>query len=155
MEKEIIDYKIVDNKCDAKKCDDLLTELIMSERRYDSNIKETFRVNNFYTEIFNRENNVLICALNGDETVGYIYGFLKESAGELLYENVALIDALYVKDNYRRQGIATNLINEFFKWCDLKNIKYIEIGTLVENKDAYSLYKKLGFEVVSYRMRRD
>lgn len=151
----MIEYKIVSTFDEAKQCDNLLTELIMSERKYDSNIKETFRVNNFYTGIFDKKNKVLICALNSDEIVGYIYGFLKESADELLYENVGLIDALYVIDDYRRQGVATNLINEFYNWCDLNNIKIVEIGTLVENKCAFNLYKKLGFEVISYRMRRD
>ena len=151
----MVQYKIVNNYDDAKQCDDLLTELIMSERKYDDNVKKTFRVNNYYTEIYNKENNILICSVSGDEIVGFVYGYLKEQAGELLYENVGLIDALYVKDNYRMQGIATNLINEFYKWCDLKNIKHVEIGSFVENKDAYNLYKKLGFEVVSYRMRRN
>lgn len=150
----MIQYKIVDNIEEAKICDDLLTELIMSERKYDDNVKESFRVNNYYTEIYNKDYNVLICAKNNDIIVGFIYGFLKEQAGQLLYENVGLIDALYVRDNYRKQGIATNLINEFYKWCDLKDIKYIEIGSFVENKDAYKLYKKLGFEVVSYRMKK-
>lgn len=150
----MVQYKIVNNYDDAKQCDNLLTELIMSEKKYDSNIKETFVVNNYYTEIYNKENNVLICSVSGDEIVGFVYGYLKEQAGELLYENVGLIDALYVRDNYRKQGIATYLINEFYKWCDLKNIKYIEIGSFVENKDAYNLYKKLGFEVVSYRMKK-
>lgn len=82
----MVQYKIVDNYGDAKQCDNLLTELIMSERKYDSNIKETFVVNNYYTEIYNKENNVLICSLSGDEIVGFIYGFLKEQAGELLYK---------------------------------------------------------------------
>lgn len=150
----MVQYKIVNNYDDAKQCDNLLTELIMSEKKYDSNIKETFVVNNYYTEIYNKENNILICSVCDDEIVGFVYGYLKEQAGEFLYENVGLIDALYVRDNYRKQGIATNLINEFYKWCDLKNIKYIEIGSFVENKDAYNLYKKLGFEVVSYRMKK-
>lgn len=150
----MIQYKIVDSIEEAKVCDDLLTELIMSERKYDDNVKESFRVNNYYTEIYNKDYNLLICAKNNDIIVGFIYGFLKEQAGQLSYENVGLIDALYVRDNYRKQGIATNLINEFYKWCDLKDIKYIEIGSFVENKDAYKLYKKLGFEVVSYRMKK-
>lgn len=150
----MIQYKIVDSIEEAKVCDDLLTELIMSERKYDDNVKESFRVNNYYTEIYNKDYNLLICAKNNDIIVGFIYGFLKEQVGQLLYENVGLIDALYVRDNYRKQGIATNLINEFYKWCDLKDIKYIEIGSFVENKDAYKLYKKLGFEVVSYRMKK-
>ena len=46
----MIQYKIVDSIEEAKVCDDLLTELIMSERKYDDNVKESFRVNNYYTE---------------------------------------------------------------------------------------------------------
>ena len=33
----MISIKMVDNIDDAKKCDELLTELIMSERKYDNN----------------------------------------------------------------------------------------------------------------------
>ena len=110
-----MEYKIVDNIEEAKICDDLLTELVMFERKYDDNVKETYVVNNYYTEIFNKDYNALICAKNNDDIVGFIYGFLKYEKGSFVKENVGFIDALYVKDEYRKQGIASHLIEEFYK----------------------------------------
>ena len=105
-----MEYKIVDNIEEAKICDDLLTELIMSERKYDDNVKESFRVNNYYTEIFNKDYNVLICAKHNDIIVGFIYGFIKYEKGDFVKENVGFIDAVYVKNEYRKQRIASQLV---------------------------------------------
>jgi GNAT superfamily N-acetyltransferase len=149
-----MEYKIVDNIEEAKKCDDLLTELIMSERKYDDNVKESFRVNNYFTKIYDKDYNSLICVLCDNDIIGFIYGFLKHEKGEFAKENVGFIDALYVKDEYRKQGIASQLIEEFYKWCKLKDVKYIEIGSFVKNEAAFSLYKKFGFEVTTYYMRK-
>lgn len=149
-----MEYKIVDNISEAKMCDDLLTELIMSERKYDSNVKETYKVNKYFTQIYDKDYNTLICAIIDDKIIGFIYGLLKHEKGDFAKENVGFIDALYVKNEYRNQGIASKLIEEFYKWCDIKEIKYIEIGSFVENDVAYNLYKKLGFEVVTYYMKK-
>ena len=46
-------YKIIDNIEDTKKCDVLLTKLIMSERKYDTNVKETFITSECYKNILN------------------------------------------------------------------------------------------------------
>ena len=149
-----MEYKIVDNIEEAKKCDDLLTELVMSERKYDSNVKETYKVNNYFTRMYNSDNNALICAVIDNNIVGFIYGFLKYEKGDFVKESVGFIDALYVKDEHRKQGIATKLIEEFYKWCDLKEIKYLEIGSFIQNEVAYEFYKKLGFEVATHYMRK-
>jgi len=150
----VIQYKIVDSIEEAKACDDLLTKLIMSERKYDDNVKESFKVSDYFTKIYDKDYNSLICALSDKEIIGFIYVFLKHEKGEFAKESVGFIDALYVRDNYRKQGIATNLINEVYKWCDLKEIKFVEIGSFVKNEAAFSLYKKFGFEVTTYYMRK-
>ena len=146
--------KTVDNIEEAKTCDELLTELIKSERKYDDNVKETFKVKNFFPKTYDKNHNTLICVKKENEIVGFIYGYLKHEKGKFVKENVGFIDALYVKDEYRKQGIATKLIEEFYKWCDLKEIKFIEIGSYVENKAAYNLYKKFGFETITYYMKK-
>lgn len=150
----MIQYKIVDNIEEAKICDDLLTKLIMSERKYDDNVKETYKVKKYFTEIYDKDYNALICASIDDKIIGFIYGFLKYEQGNFVKENVGFIDALYVNDEYRNQGIASKLIEEFYKWCDLKKIKFLEIGSFVENEVAYNFYKKLGFEVVTQYMKK-
>lgn len=149
-----MEFKIVENIEEAKICDNLLTELIMSERKYDDNVNESYKVDKYYTEIFDKDYNTLICALCDDIVVGFIYGFLKYEKGILVKKNVGFIDALYVKEKYRNQGIATGLIEEFSKWCDLKDIKSVEIDSFIKNEAACKLYKKFGFEITSYRMRK-
>ena len=149
-----MEFKIVENIEEAKICDDLLTELIMSERKYDDNVNESYKVDKYYTEIFDKDYNTLICASCDGIIVGFIYGFLKYEKGILVKENVGFIDALYVKEKYRNQGIATGLIEEFYKWCDLKDIKSVEIDSFIKNEAACKLYKKFGFEITSYRMRK-
>ena len=150
----MISIKKIDSAEDARKCDNLLTELVMSERKYDLNVKDTFKVNAYYTEIYGKEYCIILGAFDGVEIIGFIYGFLKQEKGELVYDNVGFIDALYVKDDYRNRGVASNLIQEFYKWCDSKDIKYIEVGSYVNNKEAFNLYQKNGFEVVTYFMRK-
>ncbi len=130
-----MEFKIVENIEEAKICDDLLTELIMSERKYDDNVNKSYKVDKYYTEIFDKDYNTLICA----SCDGIVVGF---------------IDALYVKEKYRNQGIATGLIEEFYKWCELKEIKSVEIDSFIKNKASCKLYKKFGFEITSYRMRK-
>lgn len=145
---------MVGNIEEAKKCDDLLTELIMSERKYDDNVKKSFKVSDYFTKIYDKDYNSLICVLCDNDIIGFIYGFLKHEKGEFAKENVGFIDAIYVKNEYRKQGIASKLIEEFYNWCRSKDIKYIEIGSFVKNEAAFSLYKKFGFEVTTYYMRK-
>lgn len=150
-----MEYKIVDSIEEAQICDDLLTKLIMSERKYDDNVKETYKVNYYYTELFNKDYNVLICAKHNDNIVGFIYGFIKYEKGDLVKANVGFIDAVYVKNEFRKQGIASQLINEFYKWCNSKDVKYVEVSSYIKNDGACNLYKKFGFEITSYYMRKN
>lgn len=51
-----------------------------------------------------------------------------------------------VKIDYRRQGIATLLINHILNFCKEKNIKTIHLEVNEENFSAISLYQKFGFK---------
>ena len=58
----------------------------------------------------------------------------------------ALIDGLYVKNEYRRRGIASNLIAHAKKWVKDKNIENLYINVLEGNMEAMNLYYKNGFK---------
>ena len=47
---------------DAKICDELLTKLIQSERKFNKNIKYNNIVKDFFEKIYNNDNNVIFCA---------------------------------------------------------------------------------------------
>lgn len=131
---------------DAKICDELLTKLIQSERKFNKNIKSNYIVKDFFEKIYNNDNNVIFCAKIDKVIVGYIYcRFDSDCNGPMLHQE-ALIDGLYVKNEYRRRGIANNLIAYVKKWVKDKKIKNLYINVLEENMEAMNLYYKNGFK---------
>ena len=135
----------VDNLNDARKCNELLTLLIENEAKYNENINKNYIVNNWFENLYNMENNVLYVAKENEEIVGYIYCKIITGENGLTNNLEALIDGLYVLEEYRKKGIATALINKAKQWCRNKNVKYIMINVLEDNKTALNLYSKLNF----------
>lgn len=60
------------------------------------------------------------------------------------------IEAIYVDNNYRRQGIATKLLN-FFEEHYLNKDDVILLEVAVNNENAINLYKKFGFNIINTR----
>ena len=65
----------------------------------------------------------------------------------IMYEKCEIID-IYVKESYRRKGIAVSLINEILKDYNVENIT-LEVSSI--NNSAINLYEKLGFKKVAIR----
>ena len=66
---------------------------------------------------------------------------------DIIYEKCEIID-IYVKEEYRKKGIAMSLINEIEKDYAVENIT-LEVRE--DNIPAIKLYEKLGFKKVSIR----
>ena len=79
-----------------------------------------------------------ICAKYENKIVGF--------AGIKIVLDEADIMNIAVKKDYRRQGIATLLLNHILNICKEKSIKTINLEVNEENFSAISLYQKLGFE---------
>jgi len=138
---------------EAKECDKLLTLLIQDEKNYNENTKDNYKVDNWYPNLINKNNNQLFIAVNDNEIVGYIYVKILTSndSPEIYYE--ASISGIYVKESFRKQGIGTKLINEAKKWCINKGVTYLKLNVLEGNIAALNLYKKLGFNDFSRILR--
>ena len=138
---------------EAKECDKLLTLLIQDEKKYNENTKDDYIVDNWYPNLIDKNNNQLFIAVNDNEIVGYIYVKILTSndSPEIYYE--ASISGIYVKESFRKQGIATKLINEAKKWCINKGVTYLKLNVLEGNIAALNLYKKLGFNDFSRILR--
>ena len=91
------------------------------------------------------ENSHFICAKLEDEVVGF--------AGLKIVLDVADIMNIAVKDDYRRQGIATLLLNTLLNYCKKNDIKTINLEVNEENFSAIALYKKLGFTECGLRKK--
>lgn len=136
----------VENLEDAKKCNHLLTLLIRNEGKYNENINLNYEVNNWFENLYYKNNNVLYVAKEDEQVVGYVYCKINSFDNGPTNELEALIDGLYVIEKYRNKGIATTLINKAKQWCKDNNVKYIMINVLENNKKALKLYNKQNFE---------
>lgn len=123
---------------DCKICDNFLTLLIQDERKYDNTIDEKFVVKDYFINMINNQN-ILLLYKKENKPIGYI--FAKK------IDDKYLIDGLYIDINFRNKGIATKLIKEIIKEIYLLGDYEIFINVLKENKTAVNLYKNIGFIV--------
>ena len=123
---------------DCKICDNFLTLLIQDERKYDTTIDEKFVVKDYFINMINNQN-ILLLYKNENKPIGYI--FAKK------IDDKYLIDGLYIDINFRNKGIATKLIKVIIKEIYSLGDYEIFINVLKENKGAVNLYKNIGFIV--------
>lgn len=138
----------------ADKCDELLTLLILDERKYDANISSQVKIQGWYSTTLEDMNRVTYAMVEENKVVGFVHGYIKDIAGGMVDETVALLDALYVIPRYCSQGIGKLLVERFEKWGKLKGATFIDLSVLSDNKVAFNLYKKKGYIPLKSYLRK-
>ena len=104
---------------DCEIADSLLTELIKFESDIDKVINKNFIVKDFYSKIINKHTNMFcVYAQEDNQVLGYIYAYLKNPIGSVTFTNIICLDALYVKEEYRKQGIGKKLMGQLEIWAN-------------------------------------
>lgn len=103
---------------------------------------EPWSENTFKNTIGN-ENTYFICARYESKLLGYIgmYWVLDEG----------YVYNLAVDKDFRGLKIATNLINELFKYSESIGLKFLSLEVRRSNEIAKCLYQKLGFKLLGVR----
>ena len=130
---------------DAARLDALLTKLIRYEAQYDSNFIDSYVVIDNYLDRIGLEGHKLLLIEGEGEIVAFLYGFLYEIPG-MLAKPIAILDALYVEETYRRKGCAAQLISAFKSFAAESGVCRIELKVLSNNETALHLYEKLSFK---------
>lgn len=110
----------------------------------EQNIPNGWSKNAFLAEL-NKPNVIYSIALID----GGVAGFL----GVQYVLDTAEITNIAVSDNYKRQGIATKLLNNVFKQLKSQNISSIELEVRETNFSAQMLYQKADFIKCGVRKR--
>lgn len=145
--------KKVETKEEALECNKLLTMLIREEKEYDSNTNDSFVVNNWFENLYFKDDYTLFIDIEDNKIVGYIYAKIRELDFTSVKNEEVLIDGLYVLEEYRNRKIATNLINKVKEWSISKKIDTISLNVMYKNEIAKKLYIKLGFECFSLTLK--
>ncbi len=90
--------------------------------------------------------------IKNDNYIAIISEEKKINAFLLISENASSyeLEAIYVIDKYRHQGIASNLIKYFLtNYYDKQKDIFLEVRS--DNTEAIKLYQKFGFEIINTR----
>jgi ribosomal-protein-alanine N-acetyltransferase len=85
-----------------------------------------------------------ICAL-GENGVVLGYAGLSVVAGEGYINNLA------VRQEYRKQGVASALLDVFLRFAQAQNLEFLTLEVRLSNQAAKGLYMKHGFAQVGRR----
>ncbi len=91
----------------------------------------------------NNDTSYFLVATENDEVIGYIGISVVIDEGYIF--NVA------VKENHRKKGVATALVNELVTYGKKNNFYFITLEVRESNEKAKSLYSKFGFVKVGER----
>lgn len=91
----------------------------------------------------NKETYYYFVAKVADKIIGYI-------SAELLVDHFDIL-AIAVLDDYRRQNVATMLLNRLLDICKELNIENVFLEVRCNNLSAIKFYEKTGFEKISTR----
>lgn len=89
-----------------------------------------------------KENGIVLCFLYNTQVIALLSGYFAEGEGD--------ITSVAVDENFRRQGLAQCLIEEFEKIIP-DNTENIFLEVRESNFSAIKLYEKCGFEKLSVR----
>jgi len=142
---EIKDQDIINN---------FLEKLLHYEAiNYDKNTRQDAKINSYYNNKIGIKPYLILVAEIDNKVVGYIYG--RRLVNLLHYHKEAIIEHLYIEEEYRNQHIGTKLINSFTDIVKEEGIKFIHIDNYEKNTIAKNLYTKLGFNIMNEKRRKE
>ena len=108
---------------------DILNELFKSlikyeKANYDNNIKDNLIIDSYFNKRIDKDI-ILVAAVNS-KVIGYVYGIL-DLDNKIKDKLEASIDSIYVKEEYRYNGIGTKLIESIINEFRNKGVKYVPV----------------------------
>ncbi len=96
-------------------------------------------------KIINDKNNFILGAFAENHQLVGIMGFRREQRKKLKHKGT--IWGVYVSKEYRRKGIAKELLKELLnRTKEMEGLKQINLCVVTSNNAAVELYKKFGFQ---------
>lgn len=141
-------------KEDCKICDEFIGKLINFESSFDSIINKDVAVSGPAENNIKQED-VFVAYAKADKPMGYVFGYRQFNKGKIYNKNILILEALFVKEEYRKKGIGKLLVQAFENWAKEKYEDFvIEITYINSNKNAQKFYESLGYKSVKTTLRK-
>lgn len=150
-----MEYIKINSENDCVEADKLLNDLIKYESNFDDVINGKCTIKDFHKSMLDKSNVFAYYVKDNGSAVGYIFAYLKTPYNDVIKTNVVMLESLYIKEEYRKNGLGRTLIEMLEKWAKetLKDYS-IEIVCLSKNKEALKFYDKLGYSEVKTILRK-
>ena len=110
--------------------------IIEAERPFDSTLKEGIIHYYDLIELIASEKASVIVAEVENEIVGSVYAKILKGKPYQKFDQYAYLGFMYVKSEFRGQGIYKKIINHLVEWSKSKNISEIRLEVYDENTIA-------------------
>lgn len=145
-------------KSDLPELMKLLEEMVIYHTKIDRYYKSFSKYSGLKEEVeswlFNKEMKVLVAEDDG-ELVGYAQVSAEDAPTYAAVLKIGVVYDMYVREPYRRSGIANRMFTEAMAWFEKKKIKNIELSVDARNTAGVKYWESLGFSVYKFRMRKD
>jgi len=91
------------------------------------------------------KNSTFFFLLDDGEIVGYLKLNVEDAQTEEITDHAVEIERIYIRNNRKRKGYGTILIEKAEQFAQVENKKLIWLGVWEENFDAIAFYKNKGF----------
>ncbi len=119
-----------------------LALLLWPENNYETLEKE-------FGEIINSESEDVYFAKSKDDYIGFVHVACKSDyVNGAKTSPVGYIEGIFIKDEFRNQGIAKKLIRLSEKWSKEKGCTEMGSDVLIDNPSSMKFHEKVGFKEV-------
>lgn len=127
--------------------------IVTAERPYDSTLKAgEIHYYDLKALVLSPEAEVIVAEV-GTEIVGSGYAQLRSAKDYLKHERFAYLGFMYVKPEFRGQGVNKMVLDALVAWSKSQGIAEIRLEVYAENIAAKRAYEKAGFTPNLLEMR--
>ena len=127
-------------------------ELIEFERPFDRFMLESDVTYYDLDSLISNTNSIVYLAAVDATVVASGYGKIVESKPFIKSDYHCYLGFIYVKPEYRGQGLARRVVQQLFEWANSQDVRHFLLDVYSENKGAISAYEKIGFNARSVSM---
>lgn len=133
---------------------DFEQKIIAVERPMDSTLIQDQAISYYpIKDYIDADDTEVLVVTVGQQIVGCIYGQIRPRKDFFKTSHLGYIGFMYVKKNYRGQGLSQQLIAAIKSWFNQRGISEIILHVYAKNPRAISAYEKIGFENHLIEMR--
>ena len=135
---------------DIKQITDYGVSLLKYHYNFDSyyapakNVYEVYR--KFFTGCIYSKNRRLLVAEEKGKIVGYAIGEVSSRPPVFKIRKIGFVSDVFVEKNFRRLGMAKQLLLDLKRWFKSKKLKHIELTVHVKNEIGKKAWAKYGLE---------